>query len=140
MQTYGQKQKRNLYNVAVVILLVAFLWLLVFLSLGCHKETTVDPNTGETETTWRVDPNKADQGEAIADAVVGAGGLASAFLPWLTPFVAAGAAGDEVLHGRGIFLGALAAGLARLGAGVAAAVAGGDGRLGFSRPDFRVRL
>ena len=73
--------------------ILLLLTVLLCLGLGCLKETTVDPNTGETQTTWRVDPNKADKGEAIADAAVGAGGLASTFLPWLTPFVAAGAAG-----------------------------------------------
>lgn len=69
------------------------LTLLLCLGLGCLKETTVDPNTGESETTWRVDPNKADQGEAIAEVAIGAGGLASAFLPWLAPFVTAGVGG-----------------------------------------------
>ena len=70
--------------------ILLLLTLLLCLGLGCLKETTVDPNTGEVETTWRVDPNKADQGEAIADAVVGAGGLASLFWPALVPLVSVG--------------------------------------------------
>ena len=93
--------------------ILLLLTLLLCLGLGCLKEIAVDPNTGETSTTWRVDPNKADKAEAIADAAVGAGGLASAFLPWLTPFVAAGAAGvatwrkirpklDQATHERDI--------------------------------------
>lgn len=73
--------------------MLVLLAVLLCLSLGCLKETVVDPNTGETETTWRLDPGKADQGEAIVEVAVGAGGLASTFLPWLAPFVSAGAAG-----------------------------------------------
>lgn len=73
--------------------MLVLLAVLLCLGLGCLKETAVDPNTGETETTWRLDSGKADQGEAIAEVAVGAGGLASTFLPWLTPFVAAGVAG-----------------------------------------------
>lgn len=69
------------------------LTLLLCLGLGCLKETTVDPNSGETITTWRVDLNKADHGEAITEVAVGAGGLVSVFLPWLAPFVSAGVAG-----------------------------------------------
>ena len=61
--------------------------LLLCLGLGCLKETTVDPNSGEPVTTWRVDPNKADQGEAIADVVVGVGGVAGMFWPAAIPIV-----------------------------------------------------
>lgn len=70
--------------------ILLLLTVLLCLGLGCLKETTVDPNTGEIETAWRVDPNKADQGEAIADALVGAGGLASLFWPALVPLVSVG--------------------------------------------------
>ena len=73
--------------------ILLLLTLLLCLGLGCLKETTVDPNTGETETTWQVDPNKADKGEAIAEVAVGAGGVASLFWPALVPLVSAGAAG-----------------------------------------------
>ena len=70
--------------------ILLLLTVLLCLGLGCLKETTVDPNTGEIETSWRVDPNKADQSEAIADALVGAGGLASLFWPALVPLVSVG--------------------------------------------------
>ncbi len=67
--------------------ILLLLTLMLCLGLGCLKETTVDPNTGEPVTTWRVDPNKADQGEAIAEGVVVVGGIAAMFWPALIPAV-----------------------------------------------------
>ncbi len=75
-----------------VILSIAAAGLMV-LGVGCIREVLVDPNTGEESRSWRLDPDKADQGEAIADAAVGAGGLASMLIPWLAPFVTAGVGG-----------------------------------------------
>lgn len=66
------------------------LTVLLCLGLGCLKETTVDPNTGEAETTWRLDPNQADKGEAIAEVAIDAGGLASLFWPALVPLFSLG--------------------------------------------------
>ncbi len=75
------------------IKILLLLTLLLCLGLGCLKGTTTDPNTGETSPTLRLDPNTADEGEAIADVAIGVGGIASTFLPWLAPFVTAGVGG-----------------------------------------------
>jgi len=76
----------------VTILLVMFVLCLVSLS-GCETTTVTDPNTGETSDMLVLDSEKADKVEAVAEATVGAGGLASMFLPWLAPFVTAGVGG-----------------------------------------------
>lgn len=74
--------------------LTTVLCLVVLVALaGCEVTKTTDPNTGETTKTIALDTVVADKVEAIAETAVAGGAAASGFLPWLVPFVTAGAAG-----------------------------------------------
>jgi len=77
--------KRTLTFVLTLSLLVAV--------GGCEVTKTVDPNTGETERTFKLDQEQADEIESAAETLITTGAAASGFLPWLTPLVAAAAAG-----------------------------------------------
>lgn len=75
-------------------LLTFVLMLSLLVAVGsCEATKTVNPETGETEKTYALDQEQADEIESATETLVAAGGIASGFLPWLTPFVAATVAG-----------------------------------------------
>jgi hypothetical protein len=67
------------------------LLLFVGMMFGCISQLTTDPNTGQTEQTYSLDPNAVAKYETGAQGAVGLLGALSLLYPVLTPIAAAAA-------------------------------------------------
>ena len=59
--------------------------------MGCASEVITDPETGETETVYSLDPAETAQYEAVGEGAVGILGILSGFYPVLAPIAGIGA-------------------------------------------------
>jgi len=66
---------------------------MLVLFAGCEIQEAVNPETGKTEKTYALDQEQADKVEDVAETLITTGSIASSFLPWLAPFVAAAVGG-----------------------------------------------
>ena len=65
--------------------------LVLLFACGCVEGIYTDSDTGEQTKYHYVDPNVADKYEDAAEGAVGTAAMLIPLLPWLAPFVTAGA-------------------------------------------------